>query len=229
MHEVTQDHKKEGINRNTFYFPIMNIVFAFLIFVSTIYALFVPKRPSFDRIFIVVLENLDYEDALKDEYFGKTLASKGRILTNMHGVIHPSQQNYIAMTSGKTYPFKADFKFSTKARNIVDLLEQGNKSWTTYQEDYPLEKGCYEENYPSGLFKKHKYVRKHNPFISFDNILNNPKRCQNIKNSQQLYKDINENNLSNYIFYTPNMDNNGHDTNPTKHSAKYASNWLKGR
>ena len=67
------------------------------------------------------------------------------------------------------------------------------------------------------------YVRKHNPFISFDNVRNNPQRCMRIVNDAQLAVDVANNDLSAYIFYTPDMNNDGHDT-----PLKFAAAWLKG-
>jgi hypothetical protein len=66
------------------------------------------------------------------------------------------------------------------------------------------------------------YRRKHNPFISINNIRTNARRCANIVNSAQLDIDAAHSSLPNYMFYTPNMNNDGHNTNiPT------ASEWLK--
>lgn len=50
-----------------------------------------------------------------------------------------------------------------------------------------------------------KYARKHNPFISFKNISGNKQRCAKIVNSKQLDKDIANNNVPQFVFYTPNV------------------------
>jgi len=73
------------------------------------------------------------------------------------------------------------------------------------------------ENYPGNCFSgaasnDKLYRRKHNPFISFNNIRNNPKRCQNIVEANQLFVDLAKNNLPNFMYYTPNMNNDCHDT-----------------
>lgn len=58
-------------------------------------------------------------------------------------------------------------------------------------------------------------MRKHNPFISFENVRHNPQRCANIVNAKQLQADVQNNALPHYSYFTPGMDDDGHDTNVT--------------
>lgn len=53
--------------------------------------------------------------------------------------------------------------------------------------------------------------------MSFDNIRNNPARCQNIVNAQDHFsQDVSlGQNAPQYMFYTPNLKNDAHDTNVT--------------
>lgn len=90
--------------------------------------------------------------------------------------------------------------------NLVDLLETQNISWKAYEEDYPVDQGCFAGD------SHGKYRRKHNPFVSFDNIRNNASRCGNIVNADQLWTDIESEVLPRFIFYTPDISNDGHDT-----------------
>nr|CAG8545032.1 2010_t:CDS:10 [Entrophospora candida] len=53
----------------------------------------------FDRVITIVLENTDYTEAIEDKYLSY-LANQGILLSNFHGVWHPSQPNYIAMIRG---------------------------------------------------------------------------------------------------------------------------------
>jgi hypothetical protein len=105
----------------------------------------------------------------------------------------------------------------------------------------PLLQG-YMESYPGNCYDGDttgwdRYMRKHNPFMGFENIRKNPKRCANIVNAEQLYADLDNNavcvlaclksaissvlmsnirhQLPNFSYYTPNMDNDAHDTNIT--------------
>jgi len=55
------------------------------------------SRP--DHVVIVVLENKDESDVLRE---GPYLAASGATLTDMHVETHPSQPNYLALFSGDT-------------------------------------------------------------------------------------------------------------------------------
>jgi phospholipase C len=58
--------------------------------------------------------------------------------------------------------------------------------------------------------------------MTFSNIRNDKHRCANIVNSDIIYKDIENKTLPDYVFYTPNQENDMHNTN-----VSYGSNWLE--
>lgn len=107
----------------------------------------------------------------------------------------------------------SDGVYNWNKTTVVDLMESKGVSWKGYMEDLPYE--CY-----AGA-NKGPYYRKHNPFISFDNIRNNPARCAKIVNAKQLDDDLQSGNLPQYMYYTPNINNDGHDT-----GLAYAGNYL---
>ncbi|KAF7727958.1 hypothetical protein EC973_006846 [Apophysomyces ossiformis] len=173
------------------------------------------KGKHFDRIVVVVFENQNYEDAAKDPYFS-TLAERhnGLALTNYQALAHPSQPNYIGMVSGSHKGTVLDFDSNIDRKSVVDQLDSKGISWKAYQEGY---QGDCNKVTSNG-----QYRRKHNPFISFTNIANNATRCANIVPATELDKDIENNAVPQYVYYTPDMQNDGHDT-----SLKYSSDWLK--
>ncbi|CDH59504.1 acid phosphatase [Lichtheimia corymbifera JMRC:FSU:9682] len=175
----------------------------------------------FDRVVIIVFENKDYDTTMKDKYF-KSLPSKhnGVMLTNYRGVAHPSQPNYIALISGSTKGTKEDDESNIDRDTIVDLLEKKNISWKTYQEDYPG--GCNKE------MDIDNYARKHNPFMSFKNIQKDKKRCAKIVSAKELDKDIDNDNVPQYVFYTPDINNDAHDK-PLSFGAKWLKKFLDAR
>jgi len=164
---------------------------------------------------VIVLENTDYNTAMADTYLGTTLTSKGRLLTNYLAIGHPSQPNYIAMVSGSTNGISNDTPKDVNAKNIVDLLEAKGVSWGAYDEDYTG--SCNKATSLSGGL----YYRKHNPLISFTDISGNPTRCANIKPATDLQTDITNKQVPSYVFFTPNMNDDGHDTDVST-----ASSWL---
>ena len=165
----------------------------------------------FDRAIFVIFENTNYADAVKQPFF-KQLANTGALFTNMNAVLHPSQGNYIALTSGDTNGIINDNPKDIDVKNIIDLLEAKGLTWRVYAEDYPG--NCFTGK-ASG-----NYVRKHNPFISFKDIQSNKTRCLNIVNASSFASDAQAGNLPNYVFYVPNLKNDAHDTN-----ISYADKW----
>jgi len=165
----------------------------------------------FDRAIFVLFENTNYANALKQPFLGK-LAKSGANFTNFLAITHPSQGNYVALTSGSLNGVKGDSKYDINSTNITDLLEEKNLTWKVYAEDYPG--NCF-----TGL-ASNDYARKHNPFISYINIQKNPARCAKIVDAAEFDKDAASGKLPQYVFYVPNAKNDGHDT-----GVAYADNW----
>ena len=101
------------------------------------------------------------------------------------------------MISGSTDGTEENDESNIDRDTIVDLLEKKDITWKSYQEDYPG--GCNKE------MDIDNYARKHNPFISFTNIQKDKKRCAKIVNAKQLDKDIEDNKVPQYGFYTPDV------------------------
>ena len=56
----------------------------------------------FDRVLMIVLENVDYERANQDPSL-RDLAIEGASFTNFHALFHPSYPNYLAMIAGTDF------------------------------------------------------------------------------------------------------------------------------
>jgi len=168
---------------------------------------------TFDRVLIVVLENQPLRASMKNSLM-RDIISKGTLLAQYYALTNPSQPNYIGLLAGDLLGVSGDGVYNLAATNLVDLMEEKNVTWKSYQEHYPG--NCFAGDTGDGLYK-----RKHNPFISFDNIRDNPQRCANIVDASELLQDLKDGTVPQYSFYTPNMDNNGHDT-----GLKYAASWL---
>ncbi len=105
---------------------------------------------------------------------------------------------------------------------VIDLLEDKGVSWGFYEEDMPYSgyQGFSWVNQKTGA---NDYVRKHNPGILYNSIANSPQRAAQIKNTTLFYEDLKANKLPQWLFITPNMTSDGHDTSVT-----VAGEWLKG-
>lgn len=165
----------------------------------------------FDRAIFVLFENTNYSAVIKQPFF-KQLADQGAHFSNFFALTHPSQDNYVALTSGSLNGVTGDGPVNLNVINVADLLEARGLTWKVYAEDYPG--NCFTGSSSSG------YARKHNPFSSYLNIQKNPARCANIVDATEFDKDASTGTLPNYVFYTPNIKNDGHDT-----GVAYADRW----
>lgn len=155
-----------------------------------------------DPIFIVVMENTSFDQAMTRPEYQK-LAQKGILYTNYHGVTHPSQPNYLAMTAGDT--FGADNSDQNlNAQHIGDLIENAGLQWRVYAEDFPG--NC------SLISVSGNYARRHVPFLSYTNVTQNPSRCARILKASSMETDIAANGLAHLSYFIPNNINNGHDS-----------------
>ncbi|KAI1324057.1 acid phosphatase [Xylariaceae sp. FL0255] len=157
----------------------------------------------------------------------KWLATKGITLTQYHGVTHPSQPNYVASISGDFFGMQND-DFNQIVGNVstvIDLLEDKHISWAAYQEDMPYSgfEGFAWVNQKTGA---NDYVRKHDPPVIFNANSENLDRLAVIKNTTMFYKDLAANELPQWMFITPNMTSDGHDTDVTTAGA-WTRNFLE--
>lgn len=168
--------------------------------------------PSQKHVFVIVLENTDASSALQQPFLSQ-LASQGALLTNYNAITHPSQPNYIGMTSGGLWGIADDNNHTVDVRHIGNLVEEKGLTWKSYAEGYPG--GC---NLSSVVGS---YYRKHEPFLSYTNVQANADRCAKIVNSSELASDLAAGTLPNFSLYVPDINNDGHDT-----GVAYADTWL---
>jgi len=179
------------------------------------------KGKAFDRYVSIWFENTDYDMAAADPNF-QYFAKKGITLTNNFAVTHPSEPNYMAAVGGEYFGLNGD-PFTAVPQNVssvVDLLEDKGISWGLYQEDMPYTgfQGFSWVNQKTGA---NAYVRKHNPEVLFNSVANKEDRLTKIKNTTMFFEDLEANKLPQWMFITPNMTSDGHDTSVT-----VAGQWL---
>ena len=199
-----------------------------------------PAPPKhFDHVLIVVLENQSYESAIKNDLL-KSLAQKGAIFSNFGNLYHYSYPNYLAMIAGSDFgthkpKLRSDnqrtFDGDSEHRTIADLLQ-----WKNYAEDYPAGPTA-EKPFLDG--RKGKYVRKHVPFLSFrsvqDKSFHNVVAVDTHSKDNAFVTDVGSfvadpqaHPLPEYMFYSPNLDDDGHDpTSDPPEGLKKAADWLR--
>jgi phosphatidylinositol-3-phosphatase len=163
--------------------------------------------PAFRHVFIIMMENEAIDRILgnPDAPYINGLSQQYAVAANYYGVTHPSLPNYIATISGDTQGISSNCNNCfVDAPNIVDQLEGTGKTWKAYMESMPSP--CFIGDSDDRLYRQ-----KHNPFIYFDNVRNNPARCDKIVPFTQFDTDLQANALPDYVWITPNMCNNIHD------------------
>lgn len=161
---------------------------------------------SLDHIVIIMMENKPYNDIVGSQNapFINSLIHKYSSVDHYSAVAHPSLPNYIALIGGSTFGIMSDCSDCFIASpNLVDQLEVSDKTWMAYMESMP--NPCY-------VGSKDTYVQKHDPFIYFDDIRNNPNRCNHIVPYSQFHSDIKSvKTTANFIWITPNLCDDMHD------------------
>lgn len=179
------------------------------------------QRPSFDHVYVIVLENHSFDDALFGPApFLRRLAQTQGLATFYFGVTHPSLPNYLATIAGDDFGIRANRPscfasdlpdkaacLAPQGRTIVDQLEEKGFTWALYAEDLP-QAGSLVMEAPSGESRA-LYVQKHNPFVYFSQIVGKAERRARMKPLADLGKDLSAS-PPNFAFIVPNQCNDGH-------------------
>jgi hypothetical protein len=183
--------------------------------------------PSFSRVFVVVEENHGYSSVIGSPSmpYLNTLAARYGLATNYYANTHPSIGNYFWLTTGQNITNDSNFAGTVTEDNIVRQLLAAGKTWKSYAESLP---SVGYTGGDSGL-----YVKRHNPFAYFSDVLGVPAQENRLVPFSQLATDMAANQLPHYSFIIPNQNNNAHDcpaanpgcTDADKLSA--ADNWLR--
>jgi hypothetical protein len=140
--------------------------------------------PNFSHIYLIVMENKEYGSIVgsKAAPYENSLIAHYGLATNDHGVSHPSEPNYIALTSGGLQGVTGDGFYNLASANVFDQIEAAGHSWHVYAQNYPG--NCYTGTVATGgvdgFGAAGEYARKHNPAISYTSISRNKVRCANI-------------------------------------------------
>ncbi|KAI1786921.1 phosphoesterase family-domain-containing protein [Ganoderma leucocontextum] len=180
----------------------------------------------FDRFIQIWIENTDFATAASSPVF-QNLSKEGLLLDSFYGVTHPSEPNYIAAVGGDFFGAASDpfFHIPQNISTVVDLLEEKNISWASYQENMPYDGftgfNYTEKNYLTGNGTYTYYVRKHNGLIIFDSVANVSSRALRTRNFNDFAADLKADAIPQWSFVTPNLVNDGHDT-----TIDFVGDWL---
>ncbi len=165
-----------------------------------------PAVPRFSHIAVIVFENKEFSTVIGNKKMPNfnRLARQYTLLTQHYAIRHPSLPNYIAMIGGDTFGIDHTcVDCYINATSLPDLIEAAGLTWKTYQEHMPAP--CFKQD-------TLRYFQKHNPFIYFDNIRLDQARCDSsVVPLTELEKDLENGELPNFIFITPDICNDAHD------------------
>ena len=159
------------------------------------------------HIVVIVMENHEYGSIMapgSDAPYLRSLAADSVSLSQMYAITHPSLPNYLALTSGSTQGVTSDCASCVvDAPNIADQLDGAGISWKAYMESIPS--ACYTGP-GSG-----SYYMKHDPFMYYADIRDDPVRCQQIVPLRQLKRDMSAGAMPRFAWISPNICHDMHD------------------
>jgi phosphatidylinositol-3-phosphatase len=164
---------------------------------------------NFQHVFVIMMENTRYSSLIGNPNapWINLAANTYGLATDYHGVSHPSQPNYIAATSGALNGVFDDNRITIDVPNIVDQIEASGRSWKGYMQSYFAAGNTDKLADSAGI---QLYERKHNPFVSYKDVQNNPARMANLVDLSQLNTDLAAGTVPDYVWISPDQCNDMH-------------------
>jgi phospholipase C len=187
--------------------------------------------PHYKHLFVIIAENKSYDQIIGNTDAPKLtqLAKTYGLATQFYGEVHPSEGNYVSMLGGSNFGIHDDDAFYCHAGSVepfcgnswkpgyvnhtiaeislIDQLQKHDLTWKGYFEDIP-EAGSKAIVSPSAV--RSLYASKHNGFMSFKTVQDDPDRAKKIVNISQLSADLKSNEAPNYSHIILNECNEMH-------------------
>jgi phospholipase C len=201
--------------------------------------------PHYAHILVIVAENKGYDLILGPGTVAPNinrLAQQYGLASQFFAEVHPSEGNYIAMLAGDTFGIHDDDAFYCKplmhdtwcsksqrtdyvdhtltVRSLMDQLEARGLTWKAYMESLP-EPGSLAVRWPTADkpvagVPAQLYAAKHNGFVNFRNVQQDPARAAKIVDFNVLYRDLASGQMPSFAHIVPNQcnDMHGRDAGP---------------
>jgi phospholipase C len=162
-----------------------------------------PLVPVFRHVVVVVFENKERGEVAGAPTFAR-LARRYASLTRYDAVAHPSLPNYLALVSGSTQGISDDCTDCVvDASSLADTLTAAHRTWKTYAEGLPSPGW-------TGAFAGH-YAKKHDPFLYFRSVLDDPTQAKRVVPYAQLRRDLGAGRLPDFALVVPDLCHDMHD------------------
>jgi phosphatidylinositol-3-phosphatase len=177
----------------------------FSLFLLVLPGALLAQVPKSNHVVVVLEENHGYSSVIGNTAmpYLNSLATKNALATQYYANTHPSIGNYLEMTTGQIITNNDGFSGTISADNIVRHLLTAGKTWKSYAEGLP------SIGYTGG--DTGSYVRHHNPFTYFSDVLNSSVEKLNLVPFTQFANDLNNNQLPNFSFVVPNLNDDAHN------------------
>jgi len=165
-----------------------------------------PDASHASHVFVIVMENKEQGDVIGSSKapFVSSLARRYASATGFFGVRHPSLPNYLALTAGTTFGVDSDCTDCQQdGESIVDQLEANGVSWKAYMGGMPS--ACFK-GASSG-----QYAKKHNPFMYYRRVADDPARCAKVVPESALASDLRAGRLPAFAWLSPGLCDDTHD------------------
>jgi phospholipase C len=199
--------------------------------------------PRYEHIILIIAENHGYDQIIdkQDAPNINRLAKDYGSATKFYGEVHPSKANYIAMIGGDTFGIHDDDAYycragspdqycrssetihpyvdhTVTARSLADQLKERNLTWKGYYESIPAagSKAVYfpDPHSPVHGQPNQLYASKHNAFINFKSVQEDPTFAEKILGFDRLLADLASGQFPNYAHIVPNQCNEMHGMEP---------------
>ncbi|MBX5467273.1 MAG: alkaline phosphatase family protein [Firmicutes bacterium] len=184
-----------------------------------------PAEPPFQHIYVIMMENTGTAEVLNNPalpYINQLIKTYG-YADHYYGVTHESLANYVAFLTGNNWGTNSDDPTQQfDHTNLVDQLEAHHLSWKGYMESMPsvgFTGYWYPDNEPPGTSPSVTppnalYALKHNPFTLMTDIVDNPTRLDHVVPFSELARDLENNQVPNFVWITPNVIDDMHGQPP---------------
>jgi len=172
--------------------------------------------PAFGHVFLLLEENHSYSSVIGSSSmpYLNSLAQQHGLATQYYANTHPSIGNYFELTTGQIITNDDYYTGTVSADNVVRHLLAAGKTWKSYAESLPSVGYTGGDVYP--------YAQHHNPFTYLTDVVNSQNQLQNLVPFTQFAIDLQNNQLPQYSYIVPNMQDDAHDG-----SLNQADSWLQ--
>jgi acid phosphatase len=175
-----------------------------------------PGLPQHGPVVLLVEENHGFSSVIGSSAmpYLNSLAKQNSLAIQYYANTHPSIGNYFMMTAGQIVTNDDTFNGPVNVDNLVRHLMQAGKTWKSYSESLP------SIGYIGG--DSGAYIHRHNPLSYFQDVVGSSNERQNLVPFGQFAADLNNGQLPDFSFVTPNANDDAHNG-----TLQQADQWLQ--